>query len=621
MRFAIALKYKIYFLAFAAVLGTAALYRNIAWKTLEKDRKETAWSSAQSALDASRRMVRAYAHSRVSELKALTFSTASRSSQSRFFEAASEELREELLSVTYYRPAKTQASIQSLTNTALLRHLGLPRNTPLLVEEAIPLDLEALPEAQSVTWLNRSFTHGGKAVGIQTAVFYQPGNQPMLVVANLISEPLQALLQNESGARTYLVDLEGQLVAHADTDMQALFVRTPFPAFAKAELPETWVEGSRIENGDTFQFTAPTAFHNVFLVSTAQTREYASLLSDIDDKFMFGGWSILGLALAYATWLSWRLRRNTLNTAAALNQLASGEMESIPKIRGRDEFLAIKTAFERLLPEFQKKLFDEFSKGQRDALYAATQSLRATLQVPTVTDFTGWNSDILRPTAPSSLQDFWDCRTYGNRRQFLIGRSSTDGVSGVLLGLFARATLDNIRRLAQQINGGRELSMLETLEILNGTLYSAFQGRTTLLANVCDLNLDTGELTWINAGGPPAVRWTPKHGEPVSIDIKSLETLGTALGTDPAFNPHPVSTVLAPGERIFIHTQTLTLKTTVQDEARLRLLHAIATHGEKPLEDVRAAVLGSGMDADNLLNLSALALQRPAQVEEFLRAA
>jgi hypothetical protein len=288
-----------------------------------------------------------------------------------------------------------------------------------------------------------------------------------------------------------------------------------------------------------------------------------------------------------AWWIGAGIAKNIRKTASIADCLADGNFEKAPVIRSLDEFREVRGTFEAISPKIQSHYKTEFERGQMEASLATVQTLRAALANPNPVQFGNWDLITHRPNVTNAFQDFWDFHQQGNVRQVVVGRANVEGVSGAMVALLARTTLDNARKFSGLFSG-EPLGLQEVLAILNTAIYSAFQGRVTLIASAFEIDTETGNFSWLNAGGPVPIRWKPE-GTALGLEEKALSGQNAPLGTSATLTARPVSGVLQPGERLFVHSDTAI--ETKEDAARPILLQTVITQGAKPLLELKPQIM------------------------------
>lgn len=600
MRLLIPLKYKVLFPAIVGVVGTGLLYRALTLKGLEAERSFYGFEAVQSTGESARFEIETWVKSRLAELERLT-EAFQPGRPDRLFRNASSDFNADVLNITFYRAKeKNEYSIEFATNLALLEKNGLPSNTPFLTNQARPVPVRELAQSQNTVLLNRSFTlEDGTAVGVHSFVLYGKnlnGNpRNTIVVADVLAESLSAMLGRSKISQTFLVTAEGTLIAHADAALLAEYNGEPFPGFPLSKLPSNWKEGARVrwesKEKQWFALVAPTAMPGVFLASKLEKTALSKTLAVAEKNFFIAVWAVLGACLLLTLWVAGGLVRNIRKTAQAAEHLLQGEIEKAPHIRSWDEFRYVREIFDRLAPGLKAKMKSEFDRGQHDASLATVQTLRAAMANPAAVSFGAWEVITHRAAATSHHQDFWDFYQVGGRRQVIVGKSNVDGVTGTMVAIIVRTTLDNLRKLNTQFSPGRPLTLAETLDTVNAAIFNAFKGRAGLLATAVEMDIDNGNVTSINAGGPAPFRWK-LDGQSLVLDDKSLILENPLLGAAATSNFRATTAALLPGERLFLHTETTRSKNG-EDAARSILLQTVFSQGSKSLAELKTQLMNA----------------------------
>lgn len=615
------LKYKAFIPVVLGVAGLGVLYQELTLKALEEDRAHHGMETAETVGQTLRDEMETLVKFRLEELSRLTSSLSPNYTDAQLFQTASSDFRSDILNVSVYQPTEDgRYALRFFTNRSLLKAKHLPPNSVFLMDQAAPVDITRLAKARDTAILNRSFEAEGEPVAVQSFVLFvkklDGGLQGPIVIADALAKNVSERLRRSETIDAFLVNKQGTLLAHSNPEMMVEYRDAVFPGFPQSQLPSDWTKGShvswRFDAKEMLTMVTPTALKGVYLTAQVEKQEFTGLIAGLRKQAWLGVWAILGVLAVLTFWMMGRTARNVRNTAAAMQLVADGEFDRVPKIYGFDEFRLVVKAFKNLETALRARLRGEFERGQKESLLSTVQTLRSAMGTPTAASFAGWDVLAHRSDVITSQQEFWDFHDQGRKRQVIVGRSSVEGVTGVLLALLVRTTLDNTRRIAQRFSD-KPPTLGELLDVVNGTLFSAFKGRAVLCASAFEVDLDTGALTWIHAGGPSAMRWKPEADSPV--DDVTLGGKAAPVGSNAVSSYQATTTTLTPGERLLVRAQTPMPAGTKVDPARDAVKKALTAQGAAPIANLKntlVAAMGTRVLAENLVFV---ALRRPAAGE------
>lgn len=622
MRLILPIKFKVLFPALLGVAGCVLLFRDLALRGLNDDRNEFGMEVAQTVADALREDTETLVKFRLQELEKLA-EDAQRGRENRLFPRASSDFRSDVLAVEFFDPKGDKFDTRSTVNTELLRAKELPPDLLARLNRSAPLNVAKLNRDRDSALINRSLLVDDEAVPILSHVLFVRHLDGRLdgtiIVLDVLADRLLAKMRRSTTADAFLVNRDGELIAHSDPTLLVQYRNQAFPDFPLRLLSGDWTDGTTFtwnQSGkEWIHLVLPIGMPGVFLSSRVEKRQFTQVLAKLEEQFWLGAWAILGVLLVVSLFIAWGMKRNIRNTAATIQCLAQGDFDRMPKLSTRDEFLDVRDALSVFGPRLRNRLAEEFARGQKDAQLATIQTLRAAMGNPVPSRFEGWEFIAHRPSEITPLQDFWDFHSQGSRRQIIVGRANTAGISGLMMSVMVRTTLDNLRRLSGKFSAQRPPSLAELLEMLNAHIHAAFKGRICLQGTALELDVDSGAFSWINMNCPPPLRWVPTaEKKPVVIDDKTLAEQNSALGYQAVAGFRAINGFFAPGERFFISMDTILPKGAKEDASRKMMQKLIASEGRRSLADLKAAI--ADYPAQPLLkqNLCFIGLRRPGGV-------
>jgi HAMP domain-containing protein len=612
MRLFIPLKYKIVFPVLVAVIASGGLFYTVAKRTLEIESSRLGLALSQSASESRRAEVEILLKLRLFELEKLRLETG-------FFSKCSEDFRNEVVGITVYTPNRDGTfSAYYSSNTDLLKKKALPINTLALIQKDSPVDTAALAQKREPVLLNRSVTlPSGVSLGVYSFVAYGKSLDghptPTVIVADALQDFFATAFSSPGQPLSYLVSESGNLIAHPDPEKLVAFKTTPFPGFPSDRMPQDWTAGINFEWGKegerTLVSVLPFGIKGSYLYSEYQSDTLFPLLAKMRRETLLGLYAVLGLCFAVTFWLTRHLVTNIRNTAAVIDGVVRGEIHRTPEVKGKDEFNYVTQAFDRLFPSLQLQLKREFERGQKDSELAMLQAVRALVSTPQTGFFENWDFAANRPSGNADHQDIWEFNALGNRRQIILGRSSQPGVSGTLLAILVRLTLDSVK--------SRSFTLVQTLEFLNTALYAVFKGRVTFTATAFEVDLVGGAFACVTAGSDGPIRWEKQNGDPSgTVNSRTLKSNNDPIGSAPKANYEQVGGVLSLGECLLISASTLA-NPAADAKSAFRLEDLLQQSKIKQVGELKGAFT-EGFNQTTVY----VALGRPNQaVEESLRSA
>ncbi len=622
MRLIVPIKLKIFLPALIGVAGAVLLFRDLGLRGLNDDRNQFGMEMAQTVADSLREETETLVKFRLQELESLA-EEGQKGREKNLFSRASSDFRSDVLAVEFFDPQSNgRFGIRTAVNKQLMKAKSLPASTLALMEKAAPLNVKKLNRERDTAILNRSFMLGETPIAVLSHVLYVRHLDGRLdgtvIVLDVLADSLLAKMRRSTTAEAFLVNGAGELIAHSDTSLLVQYRNRAFPDFPIARMGANWKEGADFlweqDGKEWIGLVTPLGLPGIFISSRVEKRQFTQVLAKLEEQFYLGAWAILGALLIVTGFISWGLKRNIRNTAATLQCFAQGDFERVPKLVTYDEFLDVRDAIADFAPRLRNRLEEEFTRGQKDAQLATIQTLRAAMGNPVPSQFEGWEFIAQRPVDLTPLQDFWDFHQNGSRRQIIVGRVNTSGVSGLMLAVMARTTMDNLRRLSAKF-GQRSTSLAELLEMLNAHIHAAFKGRVFMQATALELDIDTGAFSWLNLGSPAPLRWVPMADKnPVSIDDKTLSAQNPALGYQAIGGFRAIDGIFAPGERFLVSMDTIVAKGAKEDASRLLIQPLILSEGRKSLAELKSAIAGLAAPALLKQNLCFIGLRRPGGI-------
>ena len=182
--------------------------------------------------------------------------------------------------------------------------------------------------------------------------------------------------------------------------------------------------------------------------------------------------------------------------------------------------------------------------------------------------------------------DFYDFYLAGSDRfMFMIADVSGKGVPAALYMMRAKATIKGISQTG--------LPLAEVVEKVNEALSHDNDANMFVTAWLGELNLETGVVTFVNAGHNPPVR-LPSGGEPEFVRERSGMMLGAMGGLK--YRSHEMK--LRPGDMLYLYTDGITEQSDERGELfgeeRLRFsLETMLTDGVSPLDGGKSQMLNA----------------------------
>jgi hypothetical protein len=168
-----------------------------------------------------------------------------------------------------------------------------------------------------------------------------------------------------------------------------------------------------------------------------------------------------------------------------------------------------------------------------------------------------------RPELPTCV-DFWDSYTEGHNMTLMFGRTDDFGVGAAMFTAYAKSCLATMRTVHRRV-GGQPITLAQQAQMLNDTLFLGYKGRHRLLLTLIEIDLRSGDIQVINAGGEAPFCLSPAPGVAAlnNADVRRVEGVlmhkdfskaGPPVGSQATVTYQPATGKLEKGELLFVFT-------------------------------------------------------------------
>lgn len=284
---------------------------------------------------------------------------------------------------------------------------------------------------------------------------------------------------------------------------------------------------------------------DLIFISTQPLIKIVSSVYASAQKMILAGIMALCLALILATGLARNIAKPIHKLTEATEKIASGDFKVKIAHKSNDEIGKLAGSFEAMSSRIEKLMVSQKEKLRLESEMNIAATVQKTLFPATKLSLPGL--DIVSSYTPASEcgGDLWTYFENQGKVYFIIADATGHGLPSALITVATKSTLSLVKRmLEQQVS----LSLSEILSYANRSVFETSQGKIMMTCFIGVLDLNSGELTYSNAGhNPPWVF----SGDKVS----SLALAGTRLGEGLEQTEYKTKTLtLKAGDKIFLYT-------------------------------------------------------------------
>lgn len=422
------------------------------------------------------------------------------------FQSAGEDLRKDLLAISFFRPETTgKVSYFQYVHWGLLADEELPRDVVEQINRKYPLNVRALLKNRDTRFFNRSvLNEHGEPISVVTLAFFGKSmgdfESPTLILADLRGDFLSKQENAGQLGEVFWMRRDGTLLAHPSSSLTYRFAEKPMTHEARGLIESATAFGEHTtwdREGSTYlSSVVPTAIEDVFAVSEIPMQSVTGTMKNLSLGI---GVAFLGLVsglIYFLTYFAGRLTSKIRAIEVSMLEIAQGYVPT-RRMRYVDEFAAVAAAFQLVAA---KALHGQSPNSQspNSSSKSGGESANRELRFSEILQIETTQIAFYQPqTSAKNPATLWDASRLGNRLWFLMGNAGGDEGSLAAVTQLAKKTLPGLRTAKSK---GNE-SISEQLAQLNTAVFNAFKGKVWLNLTAVELHLDSGKFYVVTAAG------------------------------------------------------------------------------------------------------------------------
>jgi phosphoserine phosphatase RsbU/P len=436
-------------------------------------------------------------------------------------------ISDDLISMTLFEPTQggTYKPTRTLENRILVESRGIPES------QVRKLDTFPMDGNTSISFINRTIEIPKKGkIPILTMILpakvISRDLGKTFIVANLVQDFLIAVLQRSELSELFLVDNKGHLLSHSNRELVVEYSNKIFKHPALGKMNSPYLRGGSQEmivNGEGYLVgIANTAINDVFLVSQIKTKVAYQSIRMLEYKAATLLCVVTYCLILVCFVFAQRLSANIEKLELASQQIAEGEFNVNIDIHSRDEIENLAAKFRWMGERLQALTLETANQARMEEelkTAAIVQEILVHASLPNLDAVSMFDYYV---PATEIGGDFWDASVNGEILTVLVGDATGHGTAGAIVMAVAQSCFNTLMK------GNDKLQPQEILKGLNDIIHKSCQGKLLMTMFIFQLNLETGELVYSNAG----------HEAPFLIkSSSSLEPLfivGERLGFSPS---------------------------------------------------------------------------------------
>lgn len=250
---------------------------------------------------------------------------------------------------------------------------------------------------------------------------------------------------------------------------------------------------------------------NPYLVSIGRANEGQMLFATLTEKTAALGAldllfkrSLVFLAFSFfatvivSLLLSNQLTQNLNSLAQTAERIGSGEFSATPAVKSRDEMGILAKAFSKMSEEIQRLLKETVDKTRMEEELKTARFVQESL-FPRQSYYENAHARVagLNKTTTECSGDWWFYYQQGSDLYVFVADATGHGIPAALITAAARSVFSFVR--------SSELSLKEILAHWDRATIECSNGRVFMTAFAMRLNVELGEISYINAGHEPPV--------------------------------------------------------------------------------------------------------------------
>lgn len=377
------------------------------------------------------------------------------------------------------------------------------------------------------------------------------GNKNSLQELEMFSEVFKSTSFNER----FLINEEGHILAsslasslkqqNSITTLSQVLSKSAVEKIADLSVNEGSFEDKSISNDPAlFSFIRIPEEKMVLILQTPKTSAFRA-----STVFILKGLiTLLGLVLSStlaSLLLSKAMTQNLTQLENSMRRFGEGDLETKNEIHSQDEIGKLGEYFNKMVVQIKNLMITQQEKIKLEFEMDLAGKLQARFFPPK--NFTSDQVDFSGFYQASSQcgGDWWYYFTKGDHFVAFMGDVTGHGVKSALMTSASRSVF----ALIEEDFTDTALAM----NILNKSFFAAAIGDVNMSAIIISLNMKTGELEYTNASHDPALAFSPKFADCVSLN----DIHGMRLGTEKNSLYEKSKIQLTEGSFIFIYTDGL----------------------------------------------------------------
>lgn len=471
-----------------------------------------------------------------------------------------------------------EASILALVNGKLERQLSLVNENYLAPYHMSQSDFESQLEQLRSLPLEfirakgiyfQAITLGGEVPLLTIAlpvVQESNGSLQKILVASVRQDRRMAIFQRSSVYTTYLVDALGHILAHSDakkvlageslsdSDVIQTVLSSPAAKGAQEVVGKDGVKRimayKKLGLGELIA-VSEIPVEKAFYASRRlmeQTAQFALL--------------ILCVGFLFTILFTKRLTAALQKLYEATLRIAQGDLDVHVDVKTKDEVGALSRSFTHMAAEIKRLLNETRDKARMEKELETAQLVQDNFFPKNHMQVGDLEIAAYFKPASECGGDWWGSIELEHELILLMGDATGHGVPAALMTAAAHSCTSTLARLGQTVKHIK-LTPAFIMDHLNAAIYQAGQGRIKMTFFVAVIDLDTGDVRYVNASHDMPLICRDKTGghreEPATReDLDALDGApGPCLGQtlDARFTEHV--TTLGPGEAALCYTDGL----------------------------------------------------------------
>lgn len=301
--------------------------------------------------------------------------------------------------------------------------------------------------------------------------------------------------------------------------------------------------------------------HNLIVMSSQPLVKIQSTLYQVMQQMVLVGLMALAMAIILVIIVSRSITNPIEELCEATGEISKGNFNIKLNVQRSDEVGVLAGSFNEMTTKIQQLIKKQLENQKMEAEVAIATTVHKTLFPPDVIDNECFKLSSFHQAATNCGGDIWTHFNYKNKLYVMIADATGHGLASAFITVSAKATISIIKRLVEQtVQEGREISVADILSFANRAVYDTSQKNIFMTMFVLELDLETGDLKFANAGHNPPWIFRPTK-------VESLSQTSVRLGEAEEETSYKVkSSSLKPGDKIFLYTDGITEGTNKKGE-------------------------------------------------------